>query len=52
VDEDPVRCVRCGAETELRSADVPYCVKCVDLAYRESRRAGAKPPKDEPNEKS
>jgi hypothetical protein len=47
--DSTVACVRCGALTQLRSADVPYCVNCVEMAYRESARAGEEPPKPTKN---
>ena len=25
-----LKCVQCGAETQLLRAEIPYCVKCVD----------------------
>ena len=28
-----LKCVQCGAETDLRRADVPYCLDCVDRAH-------------------
>jgi len=31
------KCSRCGAETQLYRADIPYCVNCVDKIEKEQK---------------
>jgi hypothetical protein len=34
--DPPVVCVRCGSETELYRADIPYCLNCIEEIDRQA----------------